>query len=543
MKRKLTALLLTAALAVSLGSTAMTAAAEPDTSDGDSGASYTYWFTYNGISYTISTCEWEAGSPMPTLQSSYDPNSGAMRGTDDKTVFEFVVGISKTTDTGSVPAEAEVFALVKEVSYTLEGEYYLGDTGTVTMSGTGSTVTRDTMLGTGSTVTTQAFCISVPAGTFINMDAIVTIKLDLDGDDTAETELTQRFNIQKLRSNAFNDHELTIPAGTTAEELKSILNNRQSIWTYYQKLTGCSVSELKKIIRTPLWIYLPAGDFGDLTTSLTTGNVFLSKEGGGIEAVYSSRPINIVGAESGTTVTSLDYIPDDSGMCNIGKIVFDGTDLIAEDTIGLKISSNESSFGGSVGVSDCTFTGYKTAVSVEGYGAATVTACTFTDNGTAVCINAQKTTYGGYPVVERCVFVRNQTGVLLESLGNGNPYNFRVTKCDFIDNTLDVSYQVAGRFYLLDNYYASTVNGQETLKGKADVSGAYYTAGTVIVQGIWRTRSNQSDVTAYGISNGGAVFNSGTETLTSEYLDGVSFDVIEADENGSETVGTWTFES
>lgn len=525
MKKRSLILLLVLTLCAGLLPMAVNAAAPAASEE-----TYQYTFVYNDTTYTISTCEWEEGSPMPTLH----PGSGGMRGTDDETVFEFVVGISTSSGNDTVPADADIFKMVTGISYTLEGKYLEGSVSTVQASGTGYSVTRDTMLGTGSSVTTMGFQVTVPAKTYINMDAIVTITLQLD---ETETTLTQRFNIQKLPSNPLDDRTLPLPADMGTEELSSILKDRASIWAYYQKFYQCDNATLQKAMQQhPLWIYLPAGSFGSLSADLQTGGFTI-----GEESFTSYSAISIVGADSGTTFTSLNYTPDDTGMSNIVNVRFNMAAQESAENTGLTISSGEENWGGSVGVSGCTFTGYDTAISVEGYAAAGITNCTFTKNTTAVSLNGKKTKYDGFASsVGSCIFRQNGTGVLLKSLGNGTAYSFRVTGCDFIGNDLDVNYQVAGRFYLLDNYYASLENGVATLKKMATVMGSY--SGTAIVQGIWRTASTQSATVSYGISDGGVVLNDSKETLDAAYLDEVSFNVISTDDTGEETlVGTWTF--
>ena len=117
-----------------------------------------------------------------------------------------------------------------------------------------------------------------------------------------------------------------------------------------------------------------------------------------------------------------------------------------------------------------------------------------------------------------------------------SPYSFRVTMCDFIGNDVEVNYQPAGKFYLFNNYYG-TVDGK--LKRKATVVEG---ENTTIKQGVWRDQSFKNDVTGYGIADEGVVINKDGKALNDDYLDEVTFDVIAADAENSETVGTWTFE-
>lgn len=545
MRKKLTVCLLLLALTMGL---ALPAAADTD----GSAQNYTYTFSAGGTEYSIGALEWEKNSAMPVyFQTSYDPNSGTMKGTDDAAEWEFVICIGKKVDGSYVPAGADIFAKVKGVSYTLEGDCLDGSLGTVAMSGNGYPVSRNTMEGKPD-VSTYAFKVNVPANTYIKMDAIVTITLDLEGE--GDTVLTQRFNIQKIRGNGMGDRYLPIPEGTSAEKLKEILQDREHIWTYYKECFKCTDAQLTEAVKKPLWIYLPAGNFGEITMDVSSQGFTVENT-----TFNSSSPISIVGSDKagGTTFSSLDYVAEDSGMSNIGNIRFIGkTGDGKKAEYGLKIAAASQVVEsyvpyGCVGVNGCTFNGYQTAVSIgKGVDAgvhayASIYDCKFENNDIAVYINSDlEGTYlpdGSQAYVGECSFVKNGTGVYLQDLGaKGSPYSFRVTGCDFIGNQTDMNYQHPGTFYLLNNFYAGA-NGAFK-RGAAVQKGA----STTIWQGIWRTHSFASGITGgHGVTDGGFVFNaSGAErtALTDEYLDDVSFSVITDDGADSETVGTWSFE-
>lgn len=244
-------------------------------------------------------------------------------------------------------------------------------------------------------------------------------------------------------------------------------------------------------------------------------------------------------------------------MSNIGNIHFVGKTGNAEKAeYGLNIAAASQVVEnyvpcGYVGVSDCTFSGYQTAVSIgKGVDAgvhayASIYNCKFENNDIAVYINSDLAgTFlpdGCQTYVGDCSFVKNGTGVYLQDLGaKGNPYSFRVTGCDFIGNQTDVNYQHPGTFYLLNNFYADA-NGAFR-RSATVVKGA----STTIRQGIWRSHSFASGTTGgYGVADGGFVFNASGEertSLTDEYLDEVSFSVITDDGADGVPVGTWSFE-
>ena len=538
MKKRILSILLAIAMTVGLfPAISLTMAAAGETSTPSD------IFEYEGTTYTVGLLEWTNGDTMPIYFGSGYPNGGS-RGTDEDFELEHVVCIKTGAQGSEVPASAEIFSKIEDVSYTLEITYTPESEGKVTQ-GDVRTVTRDTSTGD-CPVTTRAFSIFVPGTSYFNMNITAVITMNLDG---RSVELTVTRNFQKPNDDI--EHRTLrldnyIDDCDSTEELQNIIKDRESLWHFYIEKGGCSIDDLieEECGGDPLKVILPAGTYGDLTFDLSERTTTVGAFTGMGENVSNSEvkfdgPIAIWGSDDGTTIGSLTYTSTDAdGMSAIVRINFDGTET--NEDYGLLVTSNEAlenGYFGPTGVNNCTFNGYKTAIISSGNGYAVPSGCTFTNNTTAIYINCGNSVFVS-PNITRCTFKNNDTAVYLNSLGTScSPYSFRVTMCDFIGNEVDVNYQQPGVFYLFHNYYA---DGDGHLKRMAV---AIKGENTTIKQGVWRDKSHKHDDAYHGITDGGVKFNDDETKLADDYLEDVSFDIISGTESeATTTVGTWTFE-
>lgn len=506
-----------------------------------------YTFQYDGETYTVGLQEWVNGESMPMTFGEGYPGGG-MRMTDEDFELEYVVCIKTGEPGAEEPAHNNVFAKIESVAYTADVQYLPESAGELVM-GEVTDVTRDTSEGTGNTKT-KAFSISVPGTSYFDMDITATITMKL-GDDSVT--LTQTLNYGKpssfigmttLRLDNYIDE------CDTTEELQSIIKDRESLWRFYAQKSGCSVDEMLDVVGDALKVYLPTGIYNDLSFDLSD-QVVKAADIFGLDApkndwdLRMNGPIILVGSgkADGTTLGSLTCTgADGTGMSWMSDLHFDAEyTQRTENTYGYKVTGALTDNGNdhlwaSCGPNNSTFTGYGKAIWCEGNGCYTPNGCTFTGNEIAVYINCGDGA-NVYSDLTHCTFINNETAVYLQSLGTScSPYSFRVTMCDFIGNDTEVNYQPAGKFYLFNNYYG-TVDGK--LKRKAAVVEG---EDTTVKQGVWRDKSFKSDVTGYGIADGGVVINNDGKVLNDEYLEAVTFDVIASDTENSETLGTWTFE-
>lgn len=535
MKRKLISFLLAAVLMVGLGATAAADAEKTEASSSQ------YTFSYHGETYTVGLQEWENGYPMP-MEFGEEYTSGGMRGTDDDFELEYVVCIKTGEQGAEHPASNDIFAKIDSVTYMADVRYQPESSGNLVM-GAAADVTRDLSDGTGS-IQTKAFSISVPGTAYFSMDitAVITLKLD----DTDVT-LTQKMNFQKpstfigmttLRLDNYMDE-----CDTTAK-LQEIIKDRKSLWRFYAEKSGFqNADELQKLAYAALTVYLPAGAYGDLSINISdqmagAADLLETQDN---RLVSMTGPIILLGSEkeNGTALGSLTYEGKDGVMSGVADIKFDAA--LTGKNYGFLVAGVETGTEGETlwcdaSVSRCSFDGYRTAVSSEKNGYANLYECTFSNNDIAVSINCGDGANANGDITN-CTFIQNKTAVYLQSLGKScSPYSFRVTMCNFLGNDTEVNYQPAGTFYLFNNYF-ETIDG--TLKQKATVVEG---KDTVIKQGIWRDQPFQSDVTGYGVADGGVVVNHDDKTLNSDYLESVSFDVIAADDENGDIVGTWAFD-
>ncbi len=151
------------------------------------------------------------------------------------------------------------------------------------------------------------------------------------------------------------------------------------------------------------------------------------------------------------------------GGVNIGDITaasFYNIDFIAPDSDG----ETKALYGGKGTANNCTFQGYDVAMDAAGDESNTMSPynCVFADNGIALRINNDAEPGGGYNSgtdFTGNVFINNDIAIQILDLGDViNPYYYRISGCNFVDNdvTFDVSHP--GTFYFYRNYYGRVKN-------------------------------------------------------------------------------------
>lgn len=107
---------------------------------------------------------------------------------------------------------------------------------------------------------------------------------------------------------------------------------------------------------------------------------------------------------------------------------------------------------GSAVVDNCTFTGYKAALS----GVLFPHNCTFTNNETALVLDVKNARL--HSDMYNCRFEGNDTAMRVSSITLNDaflsPYHLRLHDSAFLNNTTDFDVQTAGTFYFLRNYFA-----------------------------------------------------------------------------------------
>lgn len=117
---------------------------------------------------------------------------------------------------------------------------------------------------------------------------------------------------------------------------------------------------------------------------------------------------------------------------------------------------------GSAVVDNCTFTGYKAALS----GVLFPHNCTFTNNGAALVLDVKNARL--HSDMYNCRFEGNDTAMRVSSITLNDaflsPYHLRLHDSAFLNNTTDFDVQTAGTFYFLRNYFADANDTARTAK-------------------------------------------------------------------------------
>ena len=130
----------------------------------------------------------------------------------------------------------------------------------------------------------------------------------------------------------------------------------------------------------------------------------------------------------------------------------------------LPLLNTPQGFDGGLALQDCSFTGYDIAVNCDGAYILPTDRNVFTDNGIALYIDAagRALRHDYKHLVYNNSFLNNETAIYIKSLPDTiDPYDFRITKNDFINNKNDIiSEEKSGYQYFFDNYHG-VYNGSD----------------------------------------------------------------------------------
>lgn len=192
-----------------------------------------------------------------------------------------------------------------------------------------------------------------------------------------------------------------------------------------------------------------------------------------------------------------------NGTTLTGSIELNGATLDPISRIHFVAADGNQSFAlhnGTGYVSECSFTGYDTALS----GGIMPVNCEFIDNETALILDVANAGSTNRDILRRNRFQNNETAVCIKSTNEFlSPYYVRAVDSTFTGNTVDFDVQCIGSFYFYRNFYAGTNGsmrsaiikiGNQNLSGKSlsEIESLYKTGGTAVYVNPVRTAAPEA---------------------------------------------------
>ena len=192
-----------------------------------------------------------------------------------------------------------------------------------------------------------------------------------------------------------------------------------------------------------------------------------------------------------------------NGTTLYGSIELNGATLDPISGIHFVAADGNQSFAlhnGTGYVSECSFTGYDTALS----GGIMPVNCEFIGNKTALILDVANAGSTNRDILRRNRFQNNETAVCIKSTNEFlSPYYVRAVDSTFTDNTVDFDVQCSGSFYFYRNFYADTNGnmrsaiikiGDQNLSGKplSEIENLYKTGETAVYVNPVRTAAPEA---------------------------------------------------